>query len=448
MSGGTFDERDPCAERGSFHLDGGKPPEGTAPDGDDRDGKVVKPKGCGVQVSPGWWPDRFRSFLCSSSSYIVDRLGERNVRAVVLAGSFALDEGSVVFTSSGPVFLSDVDLVLILSSREAHAAAYRLRGELGKCCEELFPEAVFSGRIEIGTFLPDELKRLPARPGVFDLRSHGAVLWGDGDVLAHIPAFREEDIDGDEALVLVENRMMSLLDTYPEEGKSVRDLPYSFWYEIARVHTDIGTAALCIDRSYVSGYGRRARRLAERVDDGSIASLISRAALADVSRWTRFKLDPSSGLEEARRAGRSARGNWGETARIILDFWKRGAVHVLDSPGDPDRPPSVPSLLRRRRRRGGGLYNLRFWKGWLSRLPVSERIRVAALLRATLLRMSPLDAVREDGIRLIDHWMRSGESAPLPGLAVAGAGTGGGWRAAAADAHGIWAGMVFGREES
>ncbi len=448
MSGGTFDERDPCAERGSFHLDGGEPPKGAAPAGDDRNGKYVKTKGCGVQVSPDWWPDRFRSFLRSSSSYLVDRLGERNVRAVILAGSFALDEGSVVFTSSGPVFLSDVDLVLVLSSLEAHTAAYRLRCELGKGCEELFPEAVFSGRIEIGTFLPDELKRLPARPGVFDLRSHGAVQWGDRDVLTLIPSFREEDIDGEEALVLIENRIMSLLDAYPEEGVGVKDLPYSFWYEVARVHTDIATAALCIGRSYVSGYGRRSRRLAERVDDGSIARLVSRAALADVARWTRFKLDPSSVLDEALLAGRSARGNWGETARIVLDFWKRGVVHVLDSRGDPEGLPSVPSLLRSRRRRGGVLYNLRFWKGWLSRLPFTERIRIAASLRVALVRMSPLDAVREDGIRLIDHWMRSGESAPLPGLAIAGAGTGGGWRAAAADAHGIWTGMVFGREES
>lgn len=448
MSGGTFDERDPCSKRGSFHLDGGESPRGAARAGGARGVRDLTSKVCGVQVFPDWWPDMFRSFLRSSSSYILDRLDDRNVRALILTGSFALDEGSVVFAPSGPVFLSDVDLVLVLSSRETHAAAYRLRCELGKGCEELFPEAVFSGRIEIGTFLLEELKRLPARPGVFDLRSHGVVLWGDRDVLAQIPAYREEDIDGDEALVLVENRMMSLLKAYPAEDGGVKDLSHAFCYEVARVHTDIATAALCIDRSYRSGYGQRARLLAERVDNGSIAHLVSRTVLADVARWTRFKIDPSSGLEEAHRAGQSAREYWSETARVVLDFWRRGAVHVFDSRSDPDRPPSVPSLLRRRRRRGWGFDNLRFWKGWLSHLPLKERILVAASLRGALVRMSPLDAVREDGIRLIDHWVRSGEAVPLPGLAVAGAGAGGGWRAAAADAHGIWAGMVFGREES
>jgi len=448
MSGGTFDERDPCAERGSFDVGGAGPARGTSSGAGPGGGGRCNGPGPGVRTYPDWWPGHFRSYIEACTAYLVDRIGERNVRTVILSGSFALNEGSVLFLESGPLFLSDIDLLIVLDSPEAHAWAYGHRSELGEACEGLLPDAAFSGRFDVGTFLPGELRRLPSRPGVFDLKAHGVVLWGDGDVLSLVPGYRESQIGGEEALVLLENRVLSLLGEYPGSDAATSDITPSFRYGIARVYTDIATAALCLAHSYHPGYAVRARLVEERADAGPIDRLVPRSLVAQVVRWTRFKLDPSLGHRELGGERNTPLEIWEAAAGAVLDTWKRGASYLLDPREGTVDHPRAESLIRLRTGRGGGLDRLRFWKARLSRVPLAERIRVVASMRGDLLRIDPLEAIRYDGIRLIEHRLHAAADCPLPQLSFVACGGGGSWEEAAARAHRMWAEIVFGGKDT
>lgn len=447
MSGGTFDERDPCAKRGSFDLGGGEPAVGASPragsDGDDRCAGL----GPGVRTFPEWWPGRFHSCIRSCTEYIVDRIGERNVRAVILSGSFAINEGSVLFTESGPLFLSDIDLLVVLDSREAHARSYRDRSELGEACEALFPGAVFSGRFDVGIFLTDELRRLPSRPGVFDLREYGVVLWGDGDVLSLMPEYRESRIGGQEALVLLENRMLSLLGGYPGTDAAVGAVAPSFLYGIARAYTDIATAALCLAGSYRAGYDARARLIDENADGEPIDHLVPRSLVPLITQWTRFKLEPSVESRHGRNNRAAPDVLWEEAAGAVLDTWKRGVLYLMKSRKRAGHLPRAETLFSLRGGSGGVLDRLRFWRMYLSRVPPAERIRIVASMWRTIPRIDPLEAIRYDGMRLIEHRPRGGADGAVPRLAVVVTYPGGDWEAAAARAHRMWAGIVFGGKD-
>jgi hypothetical protein len=443
MSDGTIDERGPCAERGSFHHGEKRLRKEVAPDSGTL-GSAGDP-GCGVRTFPDWWPERYHTFLRSCTEHLVESIGREELQAIVLTGSFALDEGSVVFSPSGPLFLSDIDLFLVLSSRASHAKAYGRRRELARGCEALFPGAVFSGHVDAGTFIREELSNLPPRPGVFDLKTHGRVLWGDSEVLAEVPAYRENEIGGEEAILLLENRIMSLIGAYRKEtNRSAPD--DAFRYEIARVYVDIATAALCIDSSYCSGYGMRGRRLRERAA-GSLARLVPSSLLPEVERWTAYKLDPSGGTGRLNDEKHEAERLWERAARHLLELWKRGAGELRDRRADGAHVPAAESLFRRRGA-NNGRYNLRFWKRFLSRLPAAARVRMIASLRGTLARKNPLDVIREDGVRLIEHRVLHGGEGIVPGLRMAAAGNSGEWRAAAKQAHGLWAAMVFGGKDA
>lgn len=444
MSGGTFDERDPCAERGSFDLRGGKPVRGASPVAESGGADCAARLGPGVRTFPDWWPGRFHSFIRTCSEYLVEQIGERDVRAIILSGSFALNEGSVLFRESGPLFLSDIDLVVVLDSRRAHARTYARRHELGEACEALFPEATFSGHFGIGMFLPGEMRFLPPRPGVYDLKEHGVVLWGDGEVLSLIPAYRASQIGGIEALVLLENRMLALLGVYPGTGDAARDVSITFPYEIGRVYTDIATATLCVACTYRPSYDVRVRMMEEGADTGPINRLVSRSLVPLVAQWTRFKLDPGT---EPRGTGNDRTeplGLWEGAAGDLLDIWKRSGVYLLGSRGDDGNLPNAASLFRRRARSRGRLGNMRFWREHLSHVPLAERIRIVASMRGALLRVDPLDAIRCDGVRLIEHRMRCGAGCSAPRLTIVATDPGERWESAAVRAHGMWAEIVFG----
>lgn len=446
MSGGAFDERDPCAERGSFDLCGGEPAQGAPLAGRSGGAGCAARLGPGVRNFPDWWPERFHVFMRSCCAYLVERIGERNIRAIILSGSFALNEGSVLFRESGPLFLSDIDLVIVLDSRGAHARAFERRQELGEACEALFPGATFSGHFGIGLFLTGELRFLPSRPGVFDLKAHGVVLWGDGEVLSLVPTYRESQIGGAEALILLENRMMVLLGAYPGPGYAAQDISAAFRYEIARAYTDIATAALCVARSYRPGYDARVRMMEGGAGTERIPLLVHRSIVPLIARWTRFKLDPGAESGGTRNDRDAPLGLWTAAAGALLDTWKRSGVYLLGSRGHDGNLPNTAALLRRRGRGGCRFGNLRFWREWLSHVPLAERIRVVASMRGTLLRVDPLDAIRYDGVRLIEHRMRSGEDCIAPRLTIVATDPGERWGSAAVRAHRMWAEIVFGRK--
>ena len=286
---------------------------------------------CGPRDSRGSF-SLFRSenidaFVSECASYIADRIGPRNIMGIFLCGSFALDEGGISFDSKKPKLISDMDLLVVLNSHEAFERFRPKRIELGRSCEQLTERIEFTGRVDIGMMLPADLERMPPRPGVFDLKTHGRTIFGSGEALDLIPAYEASQIGGREAVILLENRIASLLGKFGAWSCPADGFPYVLLYEIARVYTDIATALISTSGLYVAGYHERAELFARAAREGGLVVGADARLSEDISSWTRFKLRPSremmSGLD-----GGQLREMWDKAARKILECWRACEAHI------------------------------------------------------------------------------------------------------------------------
>ncbi len=235
-------------------------------------------------------------FLSECARLVESRVGGEATEAVFLCGSFAAGDESVVLETDAPILLSDVDLVVIVKSIETLVEWSRRRAELGTACEDLWRDVRFSGRVDVGVMLAGDLAAMPARPGVYDMRALGKALAGDPAILERVPAYAPCDITTREAVILVENRSVSLLGARPGKRLDGETAPYGFLYAIARVYTDIAVAALSIAGAYVPGYAARAELIRAKMGgggNGSLSRLIDSALCGRIERWTAFKLEPS-----------------------------------------------------------------------------------------------------------------------------------------------------------
>ncbi len=416
----------------------------------DRDRNDIDPRTVRGSFSL-WWQERFKPFLEACADLLVERIGERNVRGIFLCGSFAADEGSVVLETTIPIILSDVDLVVVLESLESMRAFYKMRSELGNACEKLMPDVRFSGHIDIGMFLTESLRGLPPRPGVFEMKARGRMLYGDEKVLDLIPAFEPAAIGNREAVILIENRIISLLGAFPEKSGGSREDLYPFLYEVARVYTDLATAALCLTGLYRLGYRKRWELLQTAIEDQDsdlLRRLLPDELVAKIGRWTIFKLSPSIENHGIASEDGFMMQLWEECERDVLAFWRRGEAYVQDANVTLADPPPVSTLLATRKRSGRWIDHYRNWNWYLSVLPRIRRISLFFAIGKRLLSTEPIDIVREQGVRLIDRHINRDADGSIPKPPGGFPHRGSTWRDATASLVSVWRELVTGRKDS
>lgn len=371
---------------------------------------------------------RFDVFLGDCSDTILELAGQGRVVALVLGGSLATGEGSVAFRSGRPLFLSDIDFLVVAGDVSAHSCIYPRRAEIGEACENLFPEAEFMGRVDVGVLVPEELGGLPRSPGVYDMRHAGRVLNGDGSVIELIPDFHPSAIGPHEALRLLENRMAAFLGDWPgEDGPADEGRTLGFLYSLCRVYTDILTAALVCDGRYEPGYEARYREVScggERTPEGLDEEIIGK-----IGAWTRFKLEPSIEGATLIKAGQA--GTWLEAATDISDFRKAVASRISS---DKDA-----------RENGSPLGTIRSWKVFLGSMSLADAARVLAGRLPSLPGRDPLRVVRDEAVRLLDLAVEGGSGKDVGGCPGGFPYSGGTWGEAARELNAAWKRLVFGR---
>jgi predicted nucleotidyltransferase len=401
-----------------------------------------------VKQSPAWWQDRSKIFLGECACLLETAIGTEAVEAIFLCGSFASGEESVVLETEIPLLLSDVDLVVIIKSGDDSRMWFSRRGELGESCEKLLPEVHFSGHVDVGVMIADDLRRLPPRPGVFDMRQRGRVLSGAPLILNCIPDYRASDISTREAILLVENRGVALLDSCPDCSPAGTREPYRFLYGVARVYTDLAAAALSIAGLYIPGYLARRDLLRTEVAEKQhpvLSSLVSPDVLSKVDRWTRFKINPSTDEGEPLSSATSREGIWTEAARDVLRFWSRGMAHCRGSRTDLSDSAIAKALAGTPMDFRGWRSHLIAWRSFLSRFPALKAVLLEASLGKSMVGATPLDMVRREGLRLLDHRVTRGPGVPVKGCRFGFPHHGGSWRHAAVELHSLWTELVFGR---
>jgi hypothetical protein len=254
-----------------------------------------------VQARPRFCPDARAGAAVGAAvercvSVLRERLGPR-LRGVVLTGSFARDEGTVVAVNGHLRVLGDVEFLVVVP----RAGDYRaLRPALGAWSRQVSADLTAQGlavELEFGPAEEAYLRRR-ARPSIFvhDLRTHGRVVWGPPDLLARIPAFEAARIPREDAVHLLFNRAIEQLDAWDRtatlDGEALLDAAY----QPVKLWLDLAGSALAFDGRHVSSYAERPGAFAALLArTPALAARLPHDAETRIERAARLKLAPAAG---------------------------------------------------------------------------------------------------------------------------------------------------------
>jgi hypothetical protein len=256
-----------------------------------------------------------RRLIDACVDFARERLSPQQLVGVVLTGSFARGEGSVLAVDGRLKVLGDIEFFVVL----AGAGDYRqLRAEMatwGPTAAAMLGGDRVHADIEFGPVHVGYLQRR-ARPSIFvyDLRHHGKVLWGPPDLLETMPAFTTDAIPREDALRLLFNRTIEQLDAYDRiatlEGEAVLDVAY----QRLKIVLDLAGSALAFSGVHCASYARRPAALARLIKETpSLARRLPPSFERELAHATRTKLAPddhdfaSSGRQSAPAQRRALR---------------------------------------------------------------------------------------------------------------------------------------------
>jgi hypothetical protein len=186
----------------------------------------------------------------------------RGLRAVVLTGSLAREEGTLTLSHGRWDLLGDAEFLLIFHEHARLPTLQHLQ-ELCRLIEAGLLERGLQAKIGLSPVHPSYLRTLKPHIFAYELRTCGRVVWGDPRVLLLIPAFSRGDIPLEDAWRLLCNRMIEQLEVARELLGRPAKLPPAVLYRTVKLYLDMATSYLVFVGAFEPSYRRRAERLME-----------------------------------------------------------------------------------------------------------------------------------------------------------------------------------------
>lgn len=211
--------------------------------------------------------------------------------AVVLTGSFARAEGTVVPFGRGYRILGDVEFLVVFP---AGSNIIHMQATLNRCSallQEEWTSRNMQCELEFRAVTPEYFSSL--RPNIFEyeLLAHGKTVWGSPEILSVVPRFSACEIPPNDAWRLLNNRIIEQLEYLPSLSKAPRDAVEHIFYQLVKFQLDLGTAVLIFGRRYKSTYRARAQALARWAGEtGNGSTGLVRDLSRRVTTCTEFKL--------------------------------------------------------------------------------------------------------------------------------------------------------------
>ncbi|MBI2216256.1 MAG: hypothetical protein HYU51_03070 [Candidatus Rokubacteria bacterium] len=239
-----------------------------------------------------------RRVLVRCLDVVQERLGSDKLVALVLTGSFARGEGSVMSGERVPRVLGDIEFLAVLPGE---VDFHRLRGSFPAWSEEASRLASDEVRVDI-EFGPVEIGYLArrARPSIFvyDLIRHGKVIAGRADILGEVPAFTPADIPPHDAVHLVFNRLIEQLEAYDRAAELDDIALWDVAYQRTKLVLDLAGSALAFRGRHEPSYASRPRAFARLLEEEpALALALPPGFLGELDRAARLKLVPGDGRD-------------------------------------------------------------------------------------------------------------------------------------------------------
>jgi len=221
-----------------------------------------------------------------------------NLKAIILTGSLARQEGTFVRDAGGWKQFGDAEFLLVFEERAALPLSERLL-KLQRTVEARLQALAVQCKISLAVVHPQYLRQLRPHIFAYELLSHGRVLWGE-PILSAIPRFLPAAIPLEDAWRLLCNRMIELLEVSVEITDELREMPKEVFYQSVKLYIDMGTSFLVFAGSYEPTYARRAEKMRSLQTQSDTASScpLNLARFAErVVACTQFKLSGADTLQ-------------------------------------------------------------------------------------------------------------------------------------------------------
>ena len=183
-----------------------------------------------------------------------------SLRAVVLTGSLARDEATLVEERKSWRLLGDAEFLLIFHPRASLPPKVAL-GFLRQNIETSILGLGIAGEVSLSAAHPKYLRSLRPHIFAYELRNCGKVFWGDPKILTYIPSFSASDIPLEDGWRLLSNRMVEQLEALEGLEQRPKVLPRRLLYRTIKLYLDMATSFLLFAGEYAPSYAERARRL-------------------------------------------------------------------------------------------------------------------------------------------------------------------------------------------
>ena len=291
-----------------------------------------------------------KAVICEESARLCRQVYRERLRAVVLAGSLARDEGTFVETERGRRLLGDAELLLVFDDGTTPPPAADL-ALIGEQIEARLRRRGLRAEIALSAVGRAYLRRLPPSIFAYELRASGEAVDGEASVLGLIPKFAAADIPREDAWRMLANRLVEQLGSTDELLEDRAILSPEAHYRTVKLYLDMTTSLLVFAGAYAPTYMERADNLARLAKwSGTTTWPFPLAPFAEyVAAATRWKLSGGTLVTKARRL-----------------FWERAIDHAealwhwelgrLTGRDRDDSPSALMSL-------------------WMGRQPWSGRVR-------------------------------------------------------------------------
>lgn len=301
------------------------------------------------------------------------------LQAIILTGSAARGEATIVKVPGGWDFLGDCEFALMFKPGEKLARPYQVMQVQGEIARRLQRVGI-ACPLGLSPVHPRYLANLGPKIYSFELKQCGRVVWGDPGILALIPGCSARDIPREDAWRLVCNRMIEQLTAASEAPPRAPRLPSQFNYQTTKLALDLATSFLIFRGEYAPSYQERSARLlklAEATPPMPTLPFALRPFADLVHRLTCWKICPAR--EEPEIPASLGPTVWDYAGRL----WNWELLQLIDEP----RGPSRSSPVHR----------------WMQLQPLNQRLRGWASLARR--------CGFWEGFRHWPHWARLGRQA-------------------------------------
>jgi hypothetical protein len=196
-----------------------------------------------------------------SVHFLLREVSSDALEAIILTGSAARGEASVLSTSTGFRLLGDLEFLVIARAPIDWPALRRRMLDLSRRATRDLGDEGRLASIEYGPAGLVYLQR-NIRPSIFayDLQAHGQVVWGRQDILTEIRTFSVAEIPREDALNLIMNRLIEIALVAAPACQDGLSTGLDRSYHLAKVALDVIGSALAFVGHYISRYRERVRR--------------------------------------------------------------------------------------------------------------------------------------------------------------------------------------------